>query len=323
MRRGSRALKRKGDEAMKRLSAVLLALLLVLAMAVGAAADIPDKPDAFAYAYDFTGRVLDSEDIAAISRYGAALESATGAQAIAVVVDFLDGADPADYATDLINSWGIGRKGEDDGIVILLARGDRKIQIGTGKGMDRVLTGSRCGKLIDANIDDFANNRFDRGMTALYEDVCEYVADAKGKKLDMDGASSSGVIYGNDSRNVRKRSGGLFDGFLGFIFMYIIVSVIFNALTPKGGGCLKWLLLGWLFNNRNNRNNRRPPMGGGFGGYGGGFGPRIPRTPPRSFGGSGGVGGGSSRGFGGSGRGFGGGGFGGGSSRGGGGGRSF
>lgn len=287
---------------MKRLSVVLLALLLVLAMAVGAAADIPDKPDAFAYAYDFTGRVLDSEDIAAISRYGAALESATGAQAIAVVVDFLDGADPADYATDLINSWGIGRKGEDDGIVILLARGDRKIQIGTGKGMDRVLTGSRCGKLIDANIDDFANNRFDRGMTALYEDVCQYVADAKGKKLDMGGASSSGVIYGNDSRNVRKRSGGLFDGFLGFIFMYIIVSVIFNALTPKGGGCLKWLLLGWLFNNRNNRNNRRPPMGGGFGGYGGGFGPRIPRTPPRSFGGSG---------------------FGGGSSRGGGGGRSF
>lgn len=306
---------------MKRLSVVLLALLLVLAMAVGAAADIPDKPDAFAYAYDFTGRVLDSEDIAAISRYGAALESATGAQAIAVVVDFLDGADPADYATDLINSWGIGRKGEDDGIVILLARGDRKIQIGTGKGMDRVLTGSRCGKLIDANIDDFANNRFDRGMTALYEDVCEYVADAKGKKLDMGGASSSGVIYGNDSRNVRKRSGGLFDGFLGFIFMYIIVSVIFNALTPKGGGCLKWLFLGWLFNNRNNRNNRRPPMGGG--GYGGGFGPRIPRTPPRSFGGSGGFGGGSSRGFGGSGRGFGGGGFGGGSSRGGGGGRSF
>ena len=318
---------------MKRLSVVLLALLLVLAMAVGAAADIPDKPDAFAYAYDFTGRVLDSEDIAAISRYGAALESATGAQAIAVVVDFLDGADPADYATDLINSWGIGRKGEDDGIVILLARGDRKIQIGTGKGMDRVLTGSRCGKLIDANIDDFANNRFDRGMTALYEDVCEYVADAKGKKLDMGGASSSGVIYGDDSRsvrNARKKSGGLFDGFLGFIFMYIIVSVIFNALTPKGGGCLKWLLLGWLFNNRNDRSNRRPPMGGG--GYGGGFGPRMPRTPPRGHMGGfgsprgfgGGFGGGSSRGFGGSGRGLGGGGgFGGGSSRGGGGGRSF
>lgn len=310
---------------MKKVLALLFALLLALGVAAGAAADIPDKPESFAYAYDFTGKVLSSGNMEEITRYGAALEEATGTQTIAVVVDFLDGEDPADYVTDIINKWGVGRKGEDDGIVILLARGDRKIQIGTGKGMDRVLTGSRSGKLIDANIDDFANNRFDRGMLELYKDVCEYVADAKGKKLSLNGASASGVIYGNDSRKAKK-SGGLFDGFLGFIFMYIIVSVIFNALTPRGGGCLKWLLLGWLFNNRNDRNNRRPPMGGG--GFGG---PHIPRTPPRHMGGfgggyrggfGGGFGGGSSRGSGG-GRGFGGGGFGGGSSRGGGGGRSF
>ena len=320
---------------MKKVLALLFALLLALGVAAGAAADIPDKPESFAYAYDFTGKVLSSGNMEEITRYGAALEEATGTQTIAVVVDFLDGEDPADYVTDIINGWGVGRKGEDDGIVILLARGDRKIQIGTGKGMDRVLTGSRSGKLIDANIDDFANNRFDRGMLELYKDVCEYVADAKGKKLSLSGASSSGVIYGNDNRKAKK-SGGLFDGFLGFIFMYIIVSVIFNALKPRGGGCLKWLLLGWLFNNRNDRHNRRPPMGGGFGG-GFGSGPRMPRTPHRPMGGfgggsfGGGFGGGSSRGFGGGGRGFGGGssggfkggGFGGGSSRGGGGGRSF
>lgn len=322
---------------MKKLMAVLMALLLALGVMGCAAADIPDKPAAFAYAYDFTGKVLSSGDIETINRYGAALESATGAQAIAVVVDFLDGEDPADYATDIINTWGVGRKGEDDGIVILLARGDRRIQIGTGKGIDRVLTGSRSGKLIDENIDYFASNQFDRGMLSLYEDVCEYVADAKGKTLSLSGSASpasAGVVYGNDGRSARKKSGGLFDGLLGFIFMYIIVSVIFNALRPNGGGCLKWLFLGWLFNNRNNRNNRRPPMGGGFGG-GFGPGPRMPRPPrghmggfgggfgsPRGFGGSGGFGGGSSRGFGGGGRGFGGG-FGGGSSRGGGGGRSF
>lgn len=313
---------------MKRWAVWLLTLVLCVSAAL---ADVPDKPDAFAYAYDFTGKTLQSGDISEISRYGAALEEATGVTAIAVVVDFLDGVDPADYATDLINKWGIGDKDEDDGVVVLLARGDRKIQIGTGKGIDRVLTGSRCGKLIDANIDFFADNRFDEGMRALYADVCEYVADAKGKELSVStGASSSGIVFGNDNRNVKKKSGGFFDSILSFVFFYIIVSVLFNAFAPKGGGCLKWLLLGWLFNNRNNRNNRRPPMGGG--GFGG---PRVPRTPPRHMGGfGGGFGGGSSRGFGGGfgggssrgsggGRGFGGGGFGGGSSRGGGGGRSF
>ena len=309
---------------MKRLIAVCAALLLALGMAAGGAADIPAKPDTFAYAYDFTGKVLSADSVAEIARYGAALENATGVQAIAVVVDFLDGAEPADYATDIINTWGVGEKSEDNGIVVLLARGDRQIFIGTGSGIDRVLTGSRCGKLIDANIDDFAANRFDRGMLSLYRDVCGYVADAKGKTLALGGSASTGAV---SSGAKKSGEGGLFDGFLGILFVYIVVSVIVNALTPNGGGCLKWLFLGWLFGGRggNGRNNRRPPMGGGT---------RMPRHPPRHMGGfgggssrgggfGGGFGSGSSRGGGFGGGGFGGGGFGGGGSRGGGGGRSF
>jgi len=281
-----------------------------------ALAKVPNKPEKFAYAYDFDGTVLDSADMSAIEEIGGQLESATGVQAIAVVVDFLDGEDPADYVTDLINKWGVGDKDEDNGVVVLLASGDRRIQIGTGKGIDRVLTGKKCGELIDENIGYFSANDFDSGMLALYRDVCEYIARAEGKTLGGFSASagnrSMGVVRGYD----RKEKGGLFDGILGLLFMYIVVSVIFNALTRnKGGCCLKWLLLGWLFDlfkSNNRRNPPRPPMGGGFGG---GY------RPPRG----GHFGGGSSRGFGG-GRSFGGGsrgGFGGGGSRGGGGGRSF
>lgn len=319
----------------------IIALIAVLALALGAfcptLADVPDKPDTFAYAYDFDADVLDSADIETITQYGQALEEATGAQAIAVVVNFLDGEDPADYATDLINTWGIGSKDDNNGVVVLLARGDRKIQIGTGKGLDRVLTGSACGELIDERIDYFANNDFDEGMVALYQDVCRYIAKAQGKTLSLGGtgASSSGIIGGVDYPDTQKRSGGFLDGILGFIFLYIIVSVIFNAITKDKGGCLRWLLLGWLFdlfrdnNRRSRRNPPRPPMGGGFGGGPRGFG--GPR-PPMGGGHRGGFGGGHSSGFGGGGRGFGGGssrggsssrGFGGGSSRGGGGGRSF
>ena len=300
----------------------VLALLLVLLPLGTALADVPDRPKTFAYAYDFDADVLDENDISIIERYGQALEDATGVQAIAVAVNFLDGEDPADYATDLINQWGIGQKGEDNGVVVLLARGDRRIQIGTGKGIDRVLTGRACGELIDENIDAFAKNDFDAGMIALYQDVCQYIAKAKGKTLSLGGGNSisksMGLVRGAD-RHREEESGGLFDGILGFIFLYIVVSAVFNALTHnKGGCCLKWLLLGWLFDAlRGGRNNhRRPPMGGGFGGGG-----HFPMGGHR-----GGFGGGSSRGFGGGGRSFGGGssrGFGGGSSRGGGGGRGF
>ena len=307
---------------MKKIISILLAAVLMLAVACPALARVPDKPKQFAYAYDFDADVFDSSDIATIEKYGQALEEVTGVQAIAVAVDFLDGKDPADYATDLINKWGIGDKSDDNGVVVLLARGDRRVQIGTGKGIDHTLTGSACGDLIDRNIGYFADNDFDAGMIALYQDVCQYVARAQGKTLFADDrAYDIGIVRGADYAPEKKKSGGLFDGILGFIFMYIVVSAIFNAITrDKGGCCLKWLLLGWLFdafkgNGNNHRRPPRPPMGGGFGGgYHGGYG-----------GYHGGFGGGSSRGSGG-GRGFGGGsrgGFGGGSSRGGGGGRSF
>ena len=291
-----------------------MALLLALALMLGACAlaDVPDRPETFAYAYDLGADVLDESDIAAITRYGQALEDATGVQAIAVAVDFLDGEDPADYATDLINTWGVGQKDEDNGVVVLLARGDRRIQIGTGTGIDRVLTGSKCGELIDKNIDYFANNDFDAGLVALYQDMCSYVARAKGKTLALNGAdagesnvgaSSASVVHGAENGRQNGGGGGLLDTILNLLFAYIVISIIVNVVF-KGDGCMKWLFLGWLFGGRNNRRDRRrpprPPMGGGFGGggsRGGGFG--------------GGFGGGSH------------GGFGGGSSRGGGGGRSF
>ncbi len=315
---------------MKKIVAVLMALLMLCGVSCALAA-VPDKPDTFAYAYDFDADVLSMSDIEEISRWGAALEEATDIQVIAVAVDFLDGMDPADYATDLINTWGIGNK-DDEGAVILLSRGDRQIQIGTGTGIDRVMTGSKCGELIDDNISYFANNQFAAGMTALYADVCEFLARAEGKTLTL-GTQTAGSAPVRQTYAVTKversrGSGSLLDTIIGLIFAYIVVSVVINAFfgSRQGcgcpGGCLRMLFMGWLFDSFNDRNFRRPPrgprppMGGGFGG---GYRPR----PPMGGGHRGGFGGGSSRGFGGGGRGFGGGGFGGGGSRGGGGGRSF
>ena len=240
---------------MKKVWALITALALMLALAVGASAAVPKKPSEFAYAYDYDGSVLSGSTLDTIAQYGAALEDATGIQAVAVVVDFLDGQDPADYATDLINTWGIGQKGENNGVVVLLARGDRKIQIGTGKGLDRVLSGSKCGDLIDDNIDYFADNKFDKGMLNLYEDVCRYLARAKGKTLSLSqGASDSGYNGGYDSAYGGSGSYGgydeggfdLFEFILDVIFVYIVICVLFNALAPNRGGCLSYFFMGWL-----------------------------------------------------------------------------
>ena len=152
-------------------------------------------------------------------------------------------------------------------------------------------------------------------MLNLYEDVCRYLARAKGKTLSLS-QGASGSDYGGGYDSAYGGSGGYggydewgFDWFefiLGVIFVYIVICVLFNALAPNRGGCLSYFFMGWLFGRGNRRRpprGPRPPMGGGFD-------PRPPR-PPRPTRPSGGFGGS----FGGS--------FGGGSSRGGGGGRSF
>ena len=311
---------------MKRILAALLVAALLLGVSC-ALASVPQKPSSFAYAYDFDAGVFSQSDIETIGQWGAALEDATGIQVIAVAVDFLDGMDITDYATDLINTWGIGNK-DDEGAVILLSRGDREIRIGAGTGIDRVMTGSKCGELIDENNDYFANNQFARGMTALYEDVCTFLAKAKGKTLTL-GAQSAGSSYPVQYATTvvsQKKSGSFLDTIIGLFFAYIIASVVINAFFSGkdgcgccSGGCLRMLFMGWLFDSWNDRNrhNRRPPTGGFGGGY------RPPRPPMGGFGGPRSFGGGSARGFGGGGS-FGGGrGFGGGGSRGGGGGRSF
>lgn len=329
---------------MKRIAAAALALLLALCASCASAA-VPDKPETFAYAYDLDADALSASDIEEISRYGAALEEATGIQVVAVAVDFLDGLQASDYATDLINLWGIGSKENDDGVVVLFARGDREVFIGTGTGIDRVMTGATCGELIDEHLDAFSAGDYARGIRELYAGVCEYLAAARGKTLDLSGADAGGALsvraeaddrFGYRDSDAYSYSAysaprtNWFDVILGLLFAYIVISVVVNAVF-RGNGCLNMLFLGWLFRGNNRRNPRppRPPMGGGFGGgFGGGY--RPPRRPPSprpprppmggGFGGGHSRGGGFGGGFGGGSRG---GGFGGGHSRGGGGGRKF
>lgn len=315
---------------MKKILKLAGILLIVLGIFLGtASAAVKAKPSSFSYSYDFDGNVLSSRQKSTITEYGEALASATGDQAIAVVVDFLDGMEAADYATDLINKWGIGSSSGDNGVVVLLSTGDREIFVGTGRGVDRVLTSSAVGGLIDDNLSYLIDGEYGEGVVSLYRDVCTYLADARGKTLRLSsgtsaaGATTRSTTTRRAARDDDEGDFGVFGVVLTLIVLYIIVSVVFNSRSGGRGGCLKWLFLGSLFNNRP---PRRPPRGG-FGGPGsfGGFGGSRP-SRGGGFGGGSSRGGGSGRsfgGFGGGSRGGFGGGFGGGSSRGGGAGRKF
>ena len=102
-----------------------------------------------------TGRVTDAAEIltpeqeTTLSTRLEQLERATGRQMVVATVPTLGGADVATFTKDLANKWGIGRKGYDDGVVLLVAPNERKVRIAVGYGLEKSLTPDLCKQIID------------------------------------------------------------------------------------------------------------------------------------------------------------------------------
>ena len=152
--------------------AIILSVLIMLLLFSGCYAEVLEKPLSFSYVFDYAD-VISTSDEYLISLYAMTADNAQAAQVIVVTVNSLSGMSAADYATDMINSWGIGRAGVNDGILILLAPNERVIQLETGSGINMQISGERCGQLIDDYaIELLASNRFSEGLVRLTKAVC-------------------------------------------------------------------------------------------------------------------------------------------------------
>jgi uncharacterized protein len=150
---------------------MLTPVLLTLA-ACGQSAT--SAPTVAAAGYDFptlTGRVVDRADIlpaadeARIVAKAEALDRATGHQFVVVTVPSLGGHAIEDYSLALGNSWGIGRKRADDGVLLVVAPTERKVRIEVGKGLEATLTNAEAQRIIDTNIlPAFRSGDFVRGI---------------------------------------------------------------------------------------------------------------------------------------------------------------
>lgn len=79
--------------------------------------------------------VLDAATEARLNELAEALQRDRGAEVAVVTVDDSPG-DPKQFATELFNTWHIGRAGVDDGVLVLMVMGKRRLEIETGVGLD-------------------------------------------------------------------------------------------------------------------------------------------------------------------------------------------
>ena len=280
----------------------LVAFALVFAaLAWPARAEVAIPP--VARVTDLTG-TLASGDIAALDAKLAALEQRKGSQVAVLVVPTTQPEVIEQYALRVAESWKIGRKGVDDGALLVVAKDDRKLRIEVGYGLEGALNDATAKRIVsDVIVPRFKADDYAGGITA---GVDAMVAVIDGEPLPAVSAPTGGAEQG-----LFQHLEALF--VVGFILV-VVVGGILRSLIGKlpaasvvgvGAGILAWLIAGALVvggivaviafiftlagGSRGSSFGRGGrggwSSGGGFGGGGGGFG-----------GGGGGFGGGGASG---------------------------
>ncbi len=108
------------------------------------------------------------------------LERETGVEMAVVTVRRVQGTTPKQFATELFNRWGIGKKGADNGVLLLISLGDRRIEVETGYSLEAILPDSVVGAILDEQvIPRFRNGDYAGGIIAGAEAIAERVRKAQ------------------------------------------------------------------------------------------------------------------------------------------------
>jgi uncharacterized protein len=120
-----------------------------------------------------TGRVVDKANLlmpateARITAELAGLERRTSDQLVVVTLPSLDGRPIEEVGLNLGRCWGVGQKGLDNGVLLIVARTDRKVRIEVGTGLENLLKDDVAGQVIrETLVPAFREGRFDDGVEA-------------------------------------------------------------------------------------------------------------------------------------------------------------
>ena len=246
------------------------AFIIIILLFMGISLYGQKLPKPRGYVNDFAG-IIDAGSKNQMEIIIQSLKQKTGAEIAVVSVNTIAPyATIEEYSLDLASEWGIGKEGEDTGVLILLAMAEGRIRLEVGYGLEGIIPDGLAGDIIDKSI--YPSLRTGDYGTGLLKGV-QAVTGIIAKEYDVDLDSS----YINESRKYTQR------GIPGLSRLIYILLILFLF---GGGRFLLWPLLfvGGI--------SRRGFYGGGFGaggsGIGGGF---------SGFGGGGFGGGGASRGF--------------------------
>jgi len=141
-----------------------LFIVLTFLFQSGYSQQIPPRPDPPHLVNDFTN-TLSASEITALEAKLVAYNDTTSTQITVVIISTLDGYPISQFAFELGDKWGVGRKQKDNGAVILVAKDDREVFIATGRGLEGPVPDALAKRIIEKQIiPAFRANNFYGGL---------------------------------------------------------------------------------------------------------------------------------------------------------------
>ena len=280
---------------------LLTTLLFVFPTATMADAAIPPLK---AHVTDLTA-TLSASEAAYLEQKLAAFEKIKGSQIAVLIVSSTQPETIEQYSIRVAEAWQLGRKGVDDGILLLIAKNDRALRIEVGYGLEGAVPDAMAKRIIAEIITPrFKQGHFSGGIDAGIEAIIKLI---QGEPLPLpknmrNGASTAeantplesfisiligSIVLGRVlqvffGRLIGSTMTGLGVGFIGWLsfssiaaaVLIAIVVFVINLFLNSGGGYYRSSRSGWPDHGyyRSGGFDRGGGFGGGFGGGGGGFG---------------------------------------------------
>lgn len=244
---------------------ILFITCLMLCALLAFTQELPPKPNTLVT--DFTNTLSDAEQ-QQLEHKLVAFDDSTSTQIAVVIMKSVGSYDINDYAQRLGRAWGIGQKGKNNGVVVLVAIGDRKVSIQTGYGVEAALPDIVTHEIIQNDIlPNFKAGNYYAGLDAGTNDIIKYV---------------KGEYKSPKKPEPVKNVGG--SVFILVIIVVVILIIIFrnrggggHIIDSRGGASPFWWFLGGALLGRGSGGwggfsggNDGGGDGGGFGGFGGG-----------------------------------------------------
>lgn len=176
-----------------------IALALALGGSVIAAAGIPSKPNEYRLANDFAG-IMEQHQVNTLEAKLRAIKDSTSNEICVVTLNDLEGRDKAEVATEIGQTWGIGGKKNNNGVVILVKpkigyeRGEAFIAV--GYGLESVLDDATTFRIVNnVMIPHFRHNDYYGGINAAVNSVSKIAQGEYNEVLDSNNKKGNGIVF--------------------------------------------------------------------------------------------------------------------------------